>query len=144
MTDELIKNLIDKSEKHWTFSSTFKEINDKVKHVVTEYYKPYIKFEKNMDNMNNTITKLTDYIYIKDDIPPKGSYVRILSKKYFYDMVLHAGGFVVGQKKNTLTLFNNGNFIKFNRTKDDKKVFMRLSDDDKFRAFLNEVGNELL
>ena len=89
MEDEFIKNILEKQDKSWKVKKSIKVIDNEVERVVREFYKPYLTFEKNFKNLEDTLKKLEGYMYIKNiDEIPKSYYVRYLNKKYFYDLTL--------------------------------------------------------
>ena len=141
MEDEFIKNILEKTNKTWKIKSSIKEIDDEVEKVVRDFYKPYLTFEKNFKNLEDTLKKLEGYMYIKDiNEIPKSYYVRYLSKKYFYDLTLCKGGFLISIDGNKLNLYTGKIYIKIDREK--VTLFMKLKKNDKFRALLNDLDGQ--
>ena len=138
MEDEFIKNILEKQDKSWKIKSSIKDIDDEVEKVVREFYKPYLTFEKNLKNLEDTLKKLEGYMYVKNiEEIPKSYYVRYLSKKYFYDLTLCKGGFLISTDGNKLNLYTGKIYIKIDKEK--VTLFMKLKKNDKFRALLNDL-----
>ena len=140
MEDEFIKNILNNSKKQDKISKlTSKEIKQEVERVVKEFYKPYLTFDKNKENMKDTISKLEDYIYVKDirDIP-NSYYIRYLDTKYFYDLTLRQGGFLINVNDNKLKLYTGKIYIKIDSSK--VVLFMKLKKKDKMNILLNDLN----
>ena len=140
MEDEFIKNILNNSKKQDKISKlTSKEIKQEVERVVKEFYKPYLTFDKNKENMKETIAKLEDYIYVKDisDIP-NSYYIRYLDTKYFYDLTLRQGGFLINVNDNKLKLYTGKIYIKIDSSK--IVLFMKLKKKDKMNILLNDLN----
>tara|TARA_Y100001970_G_scaffold281092_1_gene391168 strand:+ start:511 stop:936 length:426 start_codon:yes stop_codon:yes gene_type:complete len=140
MEDEFIKNILNNSKKQDKISKlTSKEIKQEVERVVKEFYKPYLTFDKNKENMKDTISKLEDYIYVKDirDIP-NSYYIRYLDTKYFYDLTLRQGGFLINVNDNKLKLYTGKIYIKIDSSK--IVLFMKLKKKDKMNILLNDLN----
>ena len=139
MEDEFIRNILEKS----TISNDYikltgQEIKDEIKEQVRKFYEPYLNFDKNPKNLEDTLDKLDDYMYIKDgnDIP-KSYYIRYLSKEYFYDLTLSSGGFFIDYKDNQLVLYNGKKYFKIDMN--NVCVFMKLKEKEQFLILLNEL-----
>ena len=141
MEDEFIKNILEKTNNSWQIKSSIKEIDDEVERVVRNFYKPYLTFKQNVKNVEDTLEKLKGYMYVKnaDDIP-KSYYVRYLNNKYFYDLTLCKGGFLISIEGNKLNLYTGKIYIKVDREK--VTLFMKLKKNDKFRALLNDLDGQ--
>tara|TARA_B100001029_G_C14912539_1_gene367339 strand:- start:97 stop:522 length:426 start_codon:yes stop_codon:yes gene_type:complete len=140
MEDEFIKNILNNSKKQDKISKlTSNEIKQEVERVVKEFYKPYLTFDKNKENMKETIAKLEDYIYVKDisDIP-NSYYIRYLDTKYFYDLTLRQGGFLINVNDNKLKLYTGKIYIKIDSSK--IVLFMKLKKKDKMNILLNDLN----
>ena len=139
MEDEFIRNILEKSTNSNDYIKlTGQEIKDEIKKQVRKFYEPYLNFDKNPKNLEDTLDKLDDYMYIKDgnDIP-KSYYIRYLSKEYFYDLTLSPGGFFIDYKDNQLVLYNGKKYFKIDM--DNVCVFMKLKEKDRFLILLNEL-----
>ena len=141
MEDEFIKNILEKTNNSWKIKSSIKEIDDEVERVVRNFYKPYLTFKQNVKNVEDTLEKLKGYMYVKnaDDIP-KSYYVRYLYNKYFYDLTLCKGGFLISIEGNKLNLYTGKIYIKVDR--DKVTLFMKLKKNDKFRMLLNDLDEQ--
>tara|TARA_Y100001970_G_scaffold277057_1_gene380689 strand:- start:15 stop:437 length:423 start_codon:yes stop_codon:yes gene_type:complete len=139
MEDEFIKNILDNSEKNKLSNLSSKEIKDEIENVVRNFYKPYLGFEKNKQNLKDTLEKLDNYVYVKniDDIP-NSYYIRYLDNKYFYDLTLRQGGFLININDNKLKLFNGKIYIKVDSNK--VVLFMKLKKKDKMAILLNDLN----
>ena len=139
MEDEFIKNILDNSKKKNLSHLSSKVIKDEKEYIVREFYKPFLKFEKNEQNLKETLEKLEDYVYVKNiNNVPNSYYIRYLDKKYFYDLTLRQGGFLINVNDNKLKLFNGKIYIKV----DSNKVilFMKLKKKDKMEILLNDLN----
>ena len=141
MEDEFIKSILENQDTTWKVKKSIKVIDDEVERVVREFYKPYLTFEKNLKNLEDTLKKLEGYMYIKNiEEIPKSYSVRYLNKKYFYDLTLCKGGFLISVEGNKLNLYTGEIYIKIDR--DKVTLFMKLKKNDKFRALLNDLDEQ--
>lgn len=141
MDNEFIKNILENTNNSRQIKSSIKEIDSEVEEIVRNFYKPYLTFEKNAKNLEDTLEKLKGYMYVKnaDDIP-KSYYVRYLNNKYFYDLTLCKGGFLISIEENKLKLYTGKIYIKVDRNK--VTLFMKLKQNDKFRVLLNDLDEK--
>ena len=135
-----IKDLLAESDKKWKHSYTAAEIKEEMKEAVAEFYEPYLNFEENKENMETTIKKLDDYVYIHDDEPVfPGRFIRYLDHKFHRNLRLSRGEIVLKYENDMVLLKRFWKIFRVKRC--NVRIFMKLNKTDKFRAFLNEFGN---
>ena len=141
--DSFIDELLSEADTKWKGSSTAKEIKEEIEEVVVDFFEPLLHYEKNKENMKNILEKLSDYIYIHPDEPIfPGRYIRYLDSKYYDNCKLSKGEIVLKYEpeKDIILLKRFRGIFKIKKSK--VCLFMKLNKTDKFRAFLNEYGDE--
>lgn len=105
------------------------EIKEEIKLKVVDIYGEFIDFEKNKDNVYETLNKLDNYKYCNsiDDLK-KGIYVRFINTKYFYDIKLNIGGFIENIENDLISIINNNKYYKIRYS--DNNFFIKLTDED--------------
>ena len=139
--DNFIDTLLAEADEKWKHSYTAAEIKEDMKEAVSEFYEPYLNYEGNKENMETTIKKLDDYIYIHEDEPVfPGRYIRYLDHKFHHNLRLSRGEIVLKYEDDLVLLKRFWKIFRIKRC--NVRIFMKLNKTDKFRAFLNEYGDE--
>lgn len=113
--------------------SSSKEILDLNDNILFKIYSDYIKYPKNKENLINSRERLKEYYFSNNNIT-KGEYVTYINPKYFYDLKIHKGGFVLSVNKNIIKLVNGNNFWSVNT--DDIYIFTKLSKEQKIKLII--------
>ena len=132
--DELLKNLKN------TYIPSLKEIEEENINLINNIYSNYLMYTQNHENKKIALINLKnchsiDFVKIK-----LGDYVKYISKKYFYDIELKSGGFVMKKNKASLMLKNNlGVFT----VKSNTNFFRKLTNEELAKIKLIETINTL-
>tara|TARA_Y200000002_G_scaffold116561_1_gene95398 strand:- start:1833 stop:2255 length:423 start_codon:yes stop_codon:yes gene_type:complete len=105
------------------------EIQEEVKLKVVDIYGEFIDFEKNKENVYETLDRLSNYKYCNNiNELKKGIFVRFINTKYFYDIKLNIGGFIENIEKNLISIVNNNKYYKVKFS--ENNFFIKLNEDD--------------
>ena len=110
---------------------TLDEINYETKTRIENCYKKYLNIPKNVDNLKIALDKLEDYEYKEYDDLDLGDYVMYINSKYFYDIELKPGGFLLKKDRGKVVLKNGNIFgvrsdLYFKKITDEEKAKMIL------------------
>ena len=110
------------------------EIETEKKQELYNYYKQYLGIEKNIQNLKLGLEKLKDYEFVSFEEIENGDYVKYINDRYFYDVEVKPGGFVVGRQedklilKSDVSLFKVRSKIYFRKIDNERKAKMMLMD----------------
>ena len=138
MDDNELVNLILQERADETLK-TKEETNQEIKIQLYQVYQDYLDFDANKDNFRESYGKLeNEYKYIEIEEVYLGTFVRHISSKYFYDIKLAKGGFVmeIDYKFKTVKLKNGPSVYKI--FADEVAMFEKLTEDDKIKQMIIE------
>lgn len=102
------------------------------------FFQEYLGIEANVSNFKKSLIDLKDYEYIDIDETSNGDYVRYINDRYFYDIELKPGGFVVGRQGDKLILKSDVSLFKVR----SKLFFRKINDERKAKMMLLEMINK--
>jgi hypothetical protein len=110
------------------------DIETERKQELYNYYKQYLGINKNIQNLKLGLEKLKDYEFISFEEIENGDYIKYVNDRYFYDVELKPGGFVVGRQddklilKSDVSLFKVRSKIYFRKINGERKAKLMLMD----------------
>ena len=116
---------------------SFEEIDSKNKDIIDEIFDKYLIYKQNISNKQEAIKLIEGYQYITFRNIDEGDYIKYFDTKYFYDVVIKNGGFVIKKENKNLVIKNKRIF----KLKKDTVFFRKLTDEDKAKITLNEIIN---
>lgn len=123
-----------------TYIPSLHEIELENSNIINTVYSKYLMYTQNHENKKLALINLKhchsiDFFKIK-----LGDYVKYVSKKYFYDIELKSGGFVIKKCKNSLMLKNNLGVFTI---KSNTNFFRKLTNEELAKIKLIETINNL-
>ena len=116
---------------------SFEEIESKNKDIIDEIFDKYLIYKQNISNKQEALKLIEGYQYITFRNIDEGDYIKYFDTKYFYDVVIKNGGFVIKKENKNLVIKNKRIF----KLKKDTVFFRKLTDEDKAKITLNEIIN---
>ena len=99
------------SVKH-QYIPTFKEIKENNTNIINKIFKDYLNYQENLENKKKSFNILEEYHYISFEDINLGDYIKYFCNKYFYDVEIKGGGFVVKKDNKYLILKTQLSLIK--------------------------------
>ena len=137
MENEIEKILQDIKNTH---IPSIDEINNENKNLLDELYTDYLVYAQNHDNKKQALSNLKNYHSINFSKIKLGDYIKYISKKYFYDIELKSGGFVIKNNKQSLLIKNNLGVFS---VKSDTNFFRKLTNEELVKIKLIETINTM-
>ena len=96
-------------------------IKETREYVINKFYDKFMKYDKNIENIKESLDILDNYEYVEDisSLKPKDK-IRYLSKKHFYDIKVSPHVTYVCNKNNYITLANG---VYYSNIKDNVLFF---------------------
>jgi hypothetical protein len=96
-------------------------IKETREYVINKFYDKFMKYDKNIENLKESLDILDNYEYVEDisSLKPKDK-IRYLSKKHFYDIKVSPHVTYVCNKNNYITLANG---VYYSNIKDNVLFF---------------------
>jgi len=116
---------------------SFQEIEMKNNDIINEIFDKHLFYKQNDSNKQEAINLIQGYQYITFRNIDEGDYIKYFDNKYFYDVIIKNGGFVIKKDENNLVIKNKNIF----KLKKDSVFFRKLTDEDKAKITLNEIVN---
>ena len=114
------------------------DIESEKKQELYNYYKRYLGIDKNIQNLKLGLEKLKDYEFISFDEIENGDYIKYVNDRYFYDVEVKPGGFVVGRQDDKLILKSDVSLFKVR----SKIYFRKIDSERKAKIMLMDMINK--
>ena len=139
MEDE-ISRIIEASKNQYIPS--LKEINDETKQIINFLFEKYLNYQQNTINKKEAYKILEHYHPIEFKDISKGDFIKYFNDKYFYDVGIKGGGFVVKKNKKMILLKMP---LKFITIKSSNNFFRKLTQEElakiKIMETLKKIDN---
>ena len=133
MEDEI--NRILESSKN-QYIPTLKEINDETNQMIDFLFEKYLNYTQNTTNKNEAYKLLETYHPIEYKDISNGDFIRYFNNKFFYDVNIQGGGFVVKKSKKSLLIKMP---IKFITIKSSNNFFRKLTQEEMAKIKIMET-----
>ena len=112
-------------------------IKETREYVINKFYDKFMKYEKNIENLKESLDIFDNYEYVEDisSLKPKDK-IRYLSKKHFYDIKVSPHVTYVCNKNNYITLANG---VYYSTVKDNVLFFKYIPDSTLVKMKLMEL-----
>ena len=122
--------LKDRIEEKISSSKEIVELNHKI---LLKIYSNYMNYSSNKENLIKSKERLKDYYFSNNNLS-SGEYVTYINPKFFYDLRIHKGGFIIEINKNMIKLVNGNNFWVVDSNKID--IFTKLTKEQKIKLII--------
>ena len=132
MEDKLIKELLE--DVKYNKLKTLKEIEEDKKIIMDNLYDKYEYYNINEKNKKNTYDLLKNYKYVECDELLRGDYIRYINDKYFYNITLMKGGFIMKMDEDKIEIMNNNIYNKINKR--DYIIFKKITKEENIKLLI--------
>ena len=137
MEDE-INRIIELSKKQYIPS--LNEINKETKDVIDTIFEKYLNYQQNVDNKKEALKLLEGYHPISYNDISNGDFIKYVNNKYFYDVNIKGGGFVV-KINSKMVLVKMP--LKFINIKSSSNFFRKLTQEEMAKIKIMEAVQKI-
>ena len=133
MEDE-INRILETSKNQYI--RTLTEINNETNQLINFLFEKYLNYKQNITNKNEAYQLLETYHPIEFKDISNGDFIKYFDNKYFYDVNIKGGGFVVKKNKKNILIKMP---IKYITIRSSGKFFRKLTQEEMAKIKIMET-----